>query len=238
MPALVFGVVVAASAVVRLWAIQPSVAIPLSFAAATLEFLRSGYFRGSSDFGAIPSAAFILEGVGLFAAAMILAGREKKVGRRLLAMAVCGAVGVAMLSLARLMTVTLRYDDAWAALLRNLSTLRVSAAFPDPNAAGSYFAMALLVAAGLALNAYSSDGDPGDGGGRLAKRRPALARGPPDRGRRAVADRVAGRADCGGAGGRDPPAGRLARPEVADPRRRGSSPCWPCCCRFHSRADG
>jgi O-antigen ligase len=167
-PVLALAVAVAASGVVQLYLVQPAAAQPRPFAAVVFEFLFEGYFRDRTTFAAIPAAAFFLEALGLFAAGLMITGRIKAPGTRLLEMVACGAAGVGAFSLVRLVTVSLRQEEAWAALAKYLQTIRISAAFPDPNAAGSYLAMCLPIAAGLSLASQV----PGTGPNGDAPRRP------------------------------------------------------------------
>jgi O-antigen ligase len=150
-PALALAVVVVASAAVQLYAVQPVSGQSRPPAVAAFHFAVTDYFRDRSTSGAIPAAAFVLEGLGLFVATLLIGGRVKALGARLLAMVSFGAVGVSALSVVRLVTVSLRKEDVWAALANYLQTIRISAAFPDPNAAGSYLAMCLLTAVGAAI---------------------------------------------------------------------------------------
>jgi O-antigen ligase len=74
-------------------------------------------------------------------------------GRRreaLLRMMVIGAAAAALMNLLRIVEVAMKQGDGWAAFLPYLATLRVNVHYGDLNAAGSYFSMMLLVAAGLA----------------------------------------------------------------------------------------
>jgi O-antigen ligase len=97
--------------------------------------------------------------------------RVKGFGTRLLAMVSICAAGIGAFSILRLVTVSLKQPDAWAALARHIETIRISAAFPDPNAAGSYLAMCLLTAVGVGVG--TQIGLPGAGGG-VGGRRLAL----------------------------------------------------------------
>ena len=166
-PAIALGVVVTASAAVQLNAIQPDIARSGPAAATAFDFILRDYFRSRAAFGAIPAAAFFLEGLGLFAAAVMTGVRVRGFGSRLLATVSIGAAGVGAFSIVRLVTVSLRQTDVWAALAQHIETIRISAAFPDPNAAGSYFAMGLLVAIGVGVGTQiAAPGTGRDVGGR------------------------------------------------------------------------
>jgi hypothetical protein len=150
-PAIVLAVVVVASAVVQVNAIHPDLVGSVPAAVTAFGFTVTDYFRSRSAFGAIPAAAFFLEGLGLFAAAVVTGGRVRGFGARLAATVSIGAAGVGAFSIVRLVTVSLRQGDVWSALAQHIETIRISAAFPDPNAAGSYLGMALLIAVGVGI---------------------------------------------------------------------------------------
>jgi O-antigen ligase len=164
-PAALLGVVVAASCAVQLFVTQLWVDYPWPFLRTILAFVARDYFRDRSTFDVVAWAYYWLEGLGLLAAAIVLARRRRDLGYRILAMTAAGAAGVAVLSLNRLVTVSLRSGMFWRALRSYAQDLRISAAFPDYNAAGSYLAMGLLVLVGLSV------------GSRLnGARRPGVAR--------------------------------------------------------------
>ena len=74
---------------------------------------------------------------------------ERRLG--VIRMAVAGASGVAVLNLTRIVAAGLSREDASSAVLRYLGTARVSVQYADLNAAGSYFALMLLVSLGIAI---------------------------------------------------------------------------------------
>ncbi len=226
-PAMALAAVVTASALVQLNAIRPVIVRSGPFAATAFGSIATDYFQGRATLGPIPAAAVFLEGLGLFAAALATGVRVRGFGTRLLAMVSIGATGVGVFSIVRLVTVSLRQEDAWAALAGHLETIRISAAFPDPNAAGSYFAMGLLAAVGVAVGTQIETPDAGQGvggrwlgllwlgaircdrnrtlAGRVARRprRGRRSRGParsagPSRAEMAVAKRGARRGPCTG----------------------------------------
>ncbi len=164
-PAIALAAVVAASAAVHVNAIQPDVVRSSPVVATAFGFTVTDYFRSRTAFPAIPAAAFFLEGLGLFAAAVVTGVRVRDFGTRLLALVSIGAAGVGAFSVVRLVTVSLRQEDMWAALARHIETIRISAAFPDPNAAGSYLAMGLLVAIGIGVGTQIEPPEAGRGVG-------------------------------------------------------------------------
>jgi hypothetical protein len=152
--AALLALAVAGSAVVGLFAIQPGVDTPAAFAGKAFRFLFTGFFRSRGDFDALVDGAYVLEGVALYVAAIVLGTRDRRLAPRVFAMVACGGAGVAALNIVRLLTVWLRAGGSRSALGAYLRTIRISAAFGDPNACGSYLAMALLLAAGCGLSAW------------------------------------------------------------------------------------
>jgi O-antigen ligase len=151
-PALLFGLVVAVSAVAQTKLPGESASGLWQAVVGTFEFLSHGCYAEPAVFGGIANGALLLEGVGLFAAAAILVGREPTLGPRVAAMVAAGGAGVAALNVNRLLTVCLRSDSPWAALKAHLPVTRISSVFPDYNAAGSYFALVVLLSLGLAFS--------------------------------------------------------------------------------------
>jgi len=152
-PAGLLAVVVAASSAVWLSALQPFVAYPQQFLRELISFLWSGYLLDRWRFPPLTHGLLILEGLGLFVAVLVMSESRPQWPRALSRMAVVGAAGVAALSLNRLIEVILRSGDASHAFWHYLVEVRTSAAFPDFNAAGSYFAMSAFLAMGLVVAA-------------------------------------------------------------------------------------
>ena len=170
LPAALLALVVAASAIVGLFALQPGVDAPWPFARRALAFLYTGFFRSRGSFDVVIDAAYVLECLGLYAAALALVRRERRLAGRVIAMAACGGAGVAALNIARLATVWQRSGGGGDALATQLLTIRTSAAFGDLNAGGSYLAMALLLSAGLALATWQRRDGGGASGGEVTRR--------------------------------------------------------------------
>ncbi len=151
-PALFLGAAVAASSAVWLAAGQPFLASS-QFLRETASFLWSDFFADRSRFSPLTDGLVYLEGLGLFAAVIVLCEGRPSLPRAVARMAAAGALGVAALSLNRVATVALRSGDTWRTAWHQVAAIRVSAAFPDYNAAGSYFALFLFLALALAVGA-------------------------------------------------------------------------------------
>lgn len=143
-PAILFGAVVAVSAAAELWALQPEPGHAL---------LRPFVFRPAVIW--LAGAALSLEGVGLYVVAATLVQRTAILGRAVVATVVSASVFVAALNMAGLLTAWWRAGAVWSRLIGDVTTLRFNSAFPDPNSAGSYLAMGLVAALGLALEAFA-----------------------------------------------------------------------------------
>jgi O-antigen ligase len=148
-PVFLLATVVAASIAVGMIALQPFVAYPQQFLREILSYFWSDYFLDHHRYEPLTAGLDFLDGLGLFAAAAVLTEGVARLAPALARVTVAGAAGVAALSLNRLVTAALRSGDAWKALVHHLATIRISTAFPDVNAAGSYFAMAAVIAIGL-----------------------------------------------------------------------------------------
>lgn len=144
-----FALAVTASLAVQLAVLQVSTAFPLDFARFVWRFLWHDYHTRPGDLAVVRGGAVLLQGIGLFAATVLVSSRRPDLIRR-------GArvtAGVAALVAA----VNIEwFVQGWRAhggtTLGELLALRVSRTVPDVNAAGSYFVMALFVAAGLVVS--------------------------------------------------------------------------------------
>jgi O-antigen ligase len=154
-PALLFAAVVATSMLVQLMVQQVLVNYPWPFVRDLIAHVGGRYVLGNSYPGLAPGAA-MLEGVGMFVAAVVLCRRHPLLGGQTTAMAVVGGTAVAALSLYRLAEICLRYPGLFRTLLVHPRNIRISPVFPDVNAAASYLAMLLLMTVGLAVAARSA----------------------------------------------------------------------------------
>lgn len=148
-PAFLLGVVITASMVVGLAAQQPFVGYPRQFLGELGTFFATRFFVDLNRYEPLTAGMEFLGGLGLFWAAVNLSCSSPGLARALARMTVAGAVAVGLLSLNRLGEVLLRNAASWQAAVRQVMTIRISAAFPDVNAAGSYFAMAVFASLGV-----------------------------------------------------------------------------------------
>jgi O-antigen ligase len=147
-PSTFLVAVVAASMLVALTTLSPVVE---ELASTAFTFFFRDYFIARASFPAVQQGALLLEGVGLFTAAMVLTGGHSDLRVRIARMMVLGAIGVAALTLTRIVAASLQTLEPWKAFARYLSAVRFNAAYGDVNAAGSYLVLALMACAGLIL---------------------------------------------------------------------------------------
>jgi len=146
--AAVFAAAVIASAIVQLAVIRVQLSPPQFW--TWLGDLARAYLQGPVEVGnPVRPALLLLEGVSIVMIVAVLR-READTPERVLHMFVAGACGAAALNLTRVVTVLLRSDAPGAALAALLRSVRISVPFVDVNAAGSFFALAVGVAAGFA----------------------------------------------------------------------------------------
>lgn len=153
-PAILFGVVVAGGMIAALGV--PALRLGPGFRDALATQILREYFIDVRGFPALHAGILLLEGVLLLALSAGVAARHPNALRRVAAMAVAGATLAAALNIARLLVAAARGDAFWPAALTLSRTVRWNVHYADFNAAGSYFAMAALVAAGLALTARAT----------------------------------------------------------------------------------
>ena len=154
-PALVFGAIVAAAVVAALGV--PSLRLGSGFRDALATQLLREYFIDSRGFPALHTGMLLIEGTLLFAVgARIAAQQGPALLGRLAAMTAGGAALAAAMNLARLHTAAARAEHYWTAALQLSRTVRWNVHYADFNAAGSFFAMALLAALALAATARTT----------------------------------------------------------------------------------
>jgi O-antigen ligase len=113
-----------------------------------LALLAHEYLVGANALG---PPMLLWEGLVLLLIAADTCAGDIRRRDAVLRMFVVGAAGVASLNLLRLVLVAAEKENAWAAFFQYLATARVSVQYSDVNAAGSYFALASVVALAMAL---------------------------------------------------------------------------------------
>ena len=98
------------------------------------------------DSNALTATMIFVEGIALMLIAAHLCSGEGSRRDRVLRMMVLSASIAAALNILRIMTSAARSHDPWDTFLRLFATVRVNLHYADLNAAGSFFAMMLIVA--------------------------------------------------------------------------------------------
>jgi len=149
--ALIFGLVVAASCAEQIWFLQIQRDYPWPFIQGMLGYASHDYIGTFRGYGMIFRAMLLLEGTALFVFTVKYARQSPEFARRLVVMLVAGAVATALLTFRDIAGELAQTGDAAPRLLDLVAYRRWSAHIGDVNAAGSFFAMAMFIAFGLAV---------------------------------------------------------------------------------------
>jgi O-antigen ligase len=115
------------------------------------EIATGWYFLMGSNADPIDAAMRLLESLLLLRAVTTITRATPEIGARLIAWSVIGAAMAASLNLLRVWQGATRLDAPLTSFVRLLMHARFNESYGDVNAAGSYFMLTLLAAAGLAL---------------------------------------------------------------------------------------
>lgn len=152
-PAILFGAFVIASLIAS-FGIKALRAGP-GFTDALWVQLTREYFVDLRGFPGLHAGTLLLEGLLLFAVgARVAADRagDARFLRRAAAAAVAGATLAAWFNIDRLLHSAWRGESFWTSLAGLAANVRLNVHYADYNAAGSYFVMAALLAAALAVS--------------------------------------------------------------------------------------
>jgi O-antigen ligase len=150
-PVALLAVAAIASTVVWQRVYQIETGYPSDYFAALFRFLFRDYFVEPGNFRLLVTTAALLEGLALYVVVAALCRAEKTFFERSLRMLALGGAGLGVLSVVRLVEVSIRNPEALEALRATAAGLRISPQIPDYIAAGSYFSLCWLVALGLAI---------------------------------------------------------------------------------------
>jgi O-antigen ligase len=151
-PAVLFGAIVVASLIASLG--PAALRLGPAFTDALVTQLTRGYFTNVRGFPGLHAGALLLEGLVLFAVAARVAARRRPddgFPRRIAAAVAASATLAGALNIDRLVRAAARGDAFWTSLADLADRFRWNVHYTDFNAAGSYFVMAALVAAALAI---------------------------------------------------------------------------------------
>ncbi len=149
--AAIFGFVVAASCAEQIWFMQLQRDFAWPFALEILDYASRNYLTSFRGFGTIFNAMLLLEGVALLL--FVLDTRENSPGSPIVSSRaiVSGAAGTAALTVWYVAAELFETGQPQARLMEFLSVQRWTVHVSDVNAAGSFFAMAMFIALGMAL---------------------------------------------------------------------------------------
>ena len=139
--------------------------IAMTLASALVQQAVAATRSGASVLGGLSSALFIpdyfltaqplvtamllVEGLVLLLAVADVTAEDAPEREQILRMLVLGAAATASFNLLRLVTAAVPQEHPWSAFATYFATVRVNIHYPDLNAAGSYFALTLPIAAAL-----------------------------------------------------------------------------------------
>ena len=150
--ATIFTVVVAASCAEQIWFMQLQRDFAWPFALEIFHYASRSYLAASfRGFGTIFNAMLLLEGVALLVFVARYTREQPRFADRLVAAIVAGAAGAAALTVWDVGAELFETGQAQARLMEFLVERRWTAHVSDVNAAGSFFAMGMFIALGMAL---------------------------------------------------------------------------------------
>lgn len=148
-PALLFVVTVAGSLIASLGVL--AVRLGPGFVDALRTQLTREYFIDVRGFPALHAGLLLIEGALLLALTARITNGRPEMLRRFAGTAAIGAVLAGGLNIAKLLQAATRGDTFWSTLVNLSANVRWNIHYGDYNAAGSYFAMAALLAVALAF---------------------------------------------------------------------------------------
>ncbi len=145
-----FVLTVAASTVVSLAVVHASWTGDQTFWTALIQYLAGGYIaQPAGVFRSIPTGLLLIEGIALMTAVRAICTADPGRTLPLVRMVIAGGVGAACLSVLILFEALAQSDQPLSVVSRLLAgNVRLSFHVPDVNAAGSYFVLVCLLAAG------------------------------------------------------------------------------------------
>jgi hypothetical protein len=149
--ALIFGFIVATSCIEQIWFAQIQMDFAWPFAQDVLTYASRNYISSSRGYEFLFRAMLLLEGMALLLYAVRYAREEPRFAQRLVVMIVAGAVGTALLTVQLVTGELMQTGQARARFVEFFVVRRWTAHVSDINAAGSFFAMALFIAFGMAV---------------------------------------------------------------------------------------
>ena len=148
---LIFGFVVAASCIEQIWLMQIQMDFAWPFAQNVLSHASRYYLTSSRGFGLLFRAMLLLEGMALLMYAARYVRQYPQFGERLVVMIVVGAAGTALLTVWHVAAELMNTGQAQGRFVEFFAAQRWTVHVSDVNAAGSFFAMGMFIALGMAV---------------------------------------------------------------------------------------
>jgi O-antigen ligase len=144
---------VVASMIVTVAVVRASWTGDQPFQTSLVRYLAAEYIaQPAGAFRAIPAALLLIEGIALLAAVRAICESKPEWTMSLVRMLIASGIGAACLSLFLLFQALGQSDVPLSVLSRLFAgNVRLSVHVPDVNAAGSYFVLVTLLAAGVAI---------------------------------------------------------------------------------------
>ena len=150
--ALIFGFVVAASCLEQIWFMQIQTDFAWPYRAGASEIREPQLHHVISRVSDILfRAMLLLEGMALLLYTARYARQQPRFAERLVVMIVAGAAGTAMLTIWHVAAELMETGQARARFMEFFAANRWTVHVSDVNAAGSFFAMGMFIALGMAL---------------------------------------------------------------------------------------
>jgi hypothetical protein len=154
--AVIFGIVVVASCLEQLWLLQMQTDFPGRFVARLAGYGATEYLGAYGGFRFVFYAMLLLEGAALLVLAAHCCDTRQEMAAELVRMLVIVTVAVSALNLAFFANELMDTGDPRAHFVEFLVNERFSAHIGDVNAAGSFLAMGLVIAAANAVRGQAN----------------------------------------------------------------------------------
>jgi hypothetical protein len=150
-PVALFGLTALCSAVVWMRLDQARTAYLSTYLADVWHAVSSEYFVRMDRFLEVASTVALLESLALYLAAASMCQADRTFFSRAVRMLIAGGAGLGVLSIVRIVEITMRNPNAIAMIRAAYGGVRISPQIPDYIAAASYFALCWTAAVGAAL---------------------------------------------------------------------------------------
>lgn len=148
--ALIFGFIIAASCIEQLWWLQVHRDFPLTYVRELLTYASRNYLTSFRTFDMLFRAMLLLEGLALLLFTTRHARQQPQFVQRLVVAIVTGAAATGVLTVWYVAAELMETGAVRARFLEFFAANRWTVHISDVNAAGSFFAMGMFIALGMA----------------------------------------------------------------------------------------